>query len=56
MKNDDLRNAIKKDLEELKNIGCSVPANAFKILEMEDMAEYENMKFHEASDLIIALS
>ena len=47
---------VKKDLEEQEKLGISIPKNAYELLDTEDISEYEHMKVHEASDLIVQLA
>lgn len=48
---------VVKELEEMKKLGIKVNKKAFEnARNLEEMAEYENMKVSECADLMINLS
>jgi len=47
---------IKLELQELENLGVSVPKKAYELLKTEDVNKYLHMKVSDATDLILELS
>ncbi len=49
-------NDVKKDLQEMKRLGVSVPAGAFKQARPEVIKEYDGMSVSDCADLLIQLA